>query len=48
MLVLPQTLQQGIFAKRIGHRASGVVYRPQNDFRQYVPSVMRDRWVLCV
>lgn len=46
MLILPRTLKQGVFGKRIGHRAAGVVYRPQNDFRQYVPSVLRNRWVL--
>lgn len=45
MLILPNTLKRNEFGKRIGHRAVGVVYRPENDWRQYVPSVMRERYV---
>lgn len=44
MLILPNTLHRNEFGKRIGHRAVGVVYRPENDWRQYVPSVMRERY----
>lgn len=47
MLILPNTLKRNEFAKRIGHRAVGVVFNPKNDYRQYVPSIMRHRCVAC-
>lgn len=40
------TLRQTPFAeKRIGHRAIGVVYRPENEkYGNYVPSILPNRY----
>lgn len=33
-----------IFNREIGHRAVGVVYRPQQEWGNYVPSILSDRY----